>query len=116
MPVERVDDHSVRLEGRLLRCARPVPQGKDLVLVVRSEKLRLAAEGEAENAFPVTVQSRVFQGESQLLIVDIGRGVSLTFRLSTHIDTNGLLPQPGQRACLSLHPEHAFVVPAPGSR
>ena len=87
VPVERVDDHSVRLEGRLLRCARPVPQGKDCVLVVRSEKLRLAVEGDDENTFPVTVRSRVFQGESQLLIVEIGRGVSLTFRLSTHIDT-----------------------------
>ena len=116
VPVERVDDQSVRLEGRLLRCARPVPQGKDLVLIVRSEKLRLAVEGDDENTFPVTVLSRVFQGESQLLIVDIGRGVSLTFRLSTHIDTNDLLPQPGQKACLSLHPEHAFVVSAAGSR
>jgi putative spermidine/putrescine transport system ATP-binding protein len=117
LPVERVDDHSVRLEGRLLRCARPVPHGNDdLVLVVRSEKLRLAAGNEGENTFSVTVQSRVFQGESQLLIVEIGRGVSLTFRLSTHIDTNDLLPQPGQKACLSLHPEHAFVVLAAGSR
>lgn len=116
VPVERVDDHSVRLEGTLLRCARAVPQRKDLVLVVRSEKLRLAADSEHENTFPVTVQSRVFQGESQLLIVEIGRGVSLTFRLSTHINTDGLLPQPGQQAYLSLHPEHAFVVPAAGGR
>lgn len=111
VPVERVDDHAVRLEGRLLRCARAVPYGKDLVLVVRSEKLRLAAGSEIENAFPVTVQSRVFQGESQLLIVEIGRGVALTFRLSTHIDTDDLLPQPGQQTYLCLHPEHAFVVP-----
>lgn len=116
LPVERVDNHSVRLEGALLRCARPVPQGKDIVLVVRSEKLRLVAEKDCENTFSVTVQSRVFQGESQLLIVEIGRGISLTFRLSTHIDTDGFLPQPGQRAYLSLHPEHTFVVPATDSR
>jgi len=93
-----------------------VPQGKNLVLVVRSEKLRLVAGGEHENAFPVTMRSRVFQGESQLLIVEIGSGVSLTLRLGTHIDTDGLLPQPGQKAYLSLHPEHAFVVPAAGGR
>ncbi len=116
LPVERGDDHSVHLEGTLLRCARAVPQGKNLVLVVRSEKLRLVAGGEHENAFPVTVRSRVFQGESQLLIVEIGSGVSLTLRLGTHIDTDGLLPQPGQKAYLSLHPEHAFVVPAAGGR
>ena len=116
VPVERVDNHSVRLDGALLRCARPVPQGKDIVLVVRSEKLRLAVGKDCENTFSVTVQSRVFQGESQLLIVEIGRGILLTFRLSTHIDTDGLLPQPGQRAYLSLHPEHTFVVPATGSR
>ena len=116
VPVERVDDHSVRIEGGLLRCARPVPHGADLVLVVRSEKLRAAPGSECENSFPVTVLSRVFQGESQLLIVETGSGVSLTFRLNTHIDTDGLLPQPGQRAYLSLHPEHAFVVPASDGR
>jgi putative spermidine/putrescine transport system ATP-binding protein len=116
VPVERSDDHCVHLEGTLLRCARAVPQGKNLVLVVRSEKLRLVAGGEHENAFPVMVQSRIFQGESQLLIVEIGSGVSLTLRLGTHIDTDGLLPQPGQKAYLSLHPEHAFVVPAAGGR
>ena len=48
LPVERGDDHSVHLEGTLLRCARAVPQGKNLVLVVRSEKLRLVAEATRE--------------------------------------------------------------------
>ena len=109
IPVERIDDHSVRLEGTILRCGRPVPAAKDLLLVLRSEKLRLAAAGK-ENAFPVTVRSRVFQGDSQLLMVEIGSGVPLTFRLSTHVDTDGQLPHPGQQAYLSLHPEHAFVV------
>jgi len=112
VPVERVDESSVRLEGTVLRCAQPVPQGDKLALVVRSEKLRLARDGEDENAFPVTVRSRMFQGESQLMVVEIGGGLSLTFRLPTHVDTDGSLPQPGQQAKLSLHPEHAFVVPA----
>ncbi len=110
VPVERVDESSVRLEGTVLRCAQPVPQGDKLALVVRSEKLRLARDGEDENAFPVTVRSRMFQGESQLMVVEIGGGLSLTFRLPTHVDTDGSLPQPGQQAKLSLHPEHAFVV------
>jgi putative spermidine/putrescine transport system ATP-binding protein len=113
IPVERIDDHSVVLEGAVLRCARPVPRAEDLLLVVRSEKLRLAAAGD-QNAFPVAVRSRVFQGESQLLIAEIGSGTALTFRLGTHVETDGLLPQSGQQAHLSLHPEHAFVVRAAG--
>lgn len=116
IPVERVDAHSVRLEDALLRCARAVPHGDDLVLVVRSEKLRLAMRPGEENSFPVTVRSRVFQGESQLLIAEIGCGAPLTFRISTHIDTDGRLPQPGEKAYLSLHPEHAFVVRAASDR
>jgi putative spermidine/putrescine transport system ATP-binding protein len=115
IPVERVDDSSVRLGEALLRCARPVPQGKDLRLVVRSEKVRLAGGSESDNTLPVTVRSRVFQGDTQLLVVETGNGVPLTFRLSTHVDTDGLLPQPGQRARLSLHPEHTFVVSGAGS-
>jgi putative spermidine/putrescine transport system ATP-binding protein len=111
LPVERVDDYRVRLEGTVLQCGRPVFKGKDLLLVLRSEKLRLAAPGD-KNAFPVTVRSRVFQGDSQLLLVEVGSGVSLTFRLSTHVDTDGLLPLPGQQAYLCVHPEHAFVVRA----
>jgi putative spermidine/putrescine transport system ATP-binding protein len=111
VPVERVDERSVRLEDTVLRCAQPLPQGERLALVVRSEKLRLAANGTDDNAFPVTVRSRMFQGESQLMVVEIG-GNMLTFRLPTHVDTDGFLPQPGQQAKLSLHPEHAFVVPA----
>jgi putative spermidine/putrescine transport system ATP-binding protein len=113
IPVERISGTSVRLGGAMLQCARPVPAGGQLLLVVRSEKLRLAQAGDM-NAFPVTVRSRVFQGESQLLIAETVAGASLTLRLSTHVETDDLLPQPGQETYLSLHPEHAFVVPAAG--
>jgi len=57
------------------------------------------------------VRSRMFQGESQLIVVQIGAHV-LTFRLPTHVDNDKHLPEPGQQAMLSLHPEHAFVVPS----
>jgi putative spermidine/putrescine transport system ATP-binding protein len=113
LPVERLDARNVRLEGAALLCARPVPQTGNLMLVVRSEKLRLAAAGDP-NAFPVIIRSRVFQGDSQLLIAETGSGATLTFRLSTHIETDGLLPQVGERAYVSLHPEHVFAVRAPG--
>jgi putative spermidine/putrescine transport system ATP-binding protein len=116
IPVERVDEHCVQLLGTLLQCARPVPNARDLLLVVRSEKLRLADARQAENAIPVTVRSRIFQGESQLLIVELRGGTTLTFRLSTHIDTDGSLPEPGEQARLSLHPQHAFVVAREGDQ
>jgi putative spermidine/putrescine transport system ATP-binding protein len=109
IPVERIDDKSVRLDDAPLQCARLLPNSGQLLLVVRSEKLRLAQAGDM-NAFPIIVRARIFQGESQLLIAETVGGASLTLRLSTHVETDSLLPQPGERAYLSLHPEHAYVV------
>src|SRR5262249_13801577 len=111
VPVERLDARNVRLNGVTLQCARAVPPAGEIALVVRAEKLRLASESEV-NAFPAVVRSRVFQGESQLLIAEIGPGIAVTCRLGTHVETDRLLPQPGERVHLSLHPEHAYVVAA----
>jgi hypothetical protein len=61
VPVERSGDHSVHLRARCAR-ARAVPQGKNLVLVVRSSCAWWRREH--ENAFPVTVQSRVFRAKA----------------------------------------------------
>jgi putative spermidine/putrescine transport system ATP-binding protein len=109
-PVTRQDDHTVLLEGRPIRSSCPISRAPDLVLVVRSEKLRLAQCG-AENVIEAVVRRHVYQGESQLALLELDSGLTFTYRQTTHVDTDALLPAEGQRARFSLHPEHAVVVP-----
>jgi len=113
-PVETVDSHAVTMAGQIFRSTRPVPQSENLVLVVRSEKLQLA-QGSAENVVEATVQRLIFQGESQLAILELDNGFTFTYRQATHIDIDSLLPREGERAWFFLHPEHTVVVPREGA-
>ena len=114
VPVERVrrPRRAARGEAAAVRASGATTR-KDLVLVVRSEKLRLARRtADRERDSRSTVRSRIFQGESQLLLVELGGGMALTFRLS-HACRNRRAAAAARAAepILSLHPEHAFVVP-----
>jgi putative spermidine/putrescine transport system ATP-binding protein len=113
-PVTRCDDRSILLNGRRMTSARPVPHGDDLVLVIRSEKLRLARP-DAENALEAVVRKHIFQGESHVILAEVSGGLILTIRLPAHVDTDELLPKEGQRASFSLHPVHTIVVPRDGA-
>ena len=82
------------------------------MLVIRSEKLRLAGPGQGQNRFPARVKERVFQGESMLFLLELEGGTICTFRQPTHIENAGGMPSPGAEITLSLHPDHTLVVPA----
>jgi len=110
LPAQRRDAESVLVEGRPLRSARPLPAADDLVLVIRSEKLRLAHAGE-DNVIEATVRRHVFQGDSQVLLLELADGAALSFRQQTHVETDAGLPAIGARVLLRLHPEHTVVVP-----
>ena len=115
VPVTRCDAYSVLLNGRRMTSARPVPLCGDLVLVIRSEKLRLSRPG-AENAIEAVIQKHIFQGESHVILAELEGGMTFTIRQPTHVETDGLLPKEGERATFSLHPEHTVVVPRDGGR
>lgn len=108
--VTRVDDHVVTLNGRRFRTTQKVPPNGDLVLVMRSEKLRLA-RGDEENVVEAVVRRHVFQGESLLALLELDNGFSFFYRQPTHIDMDHRLPGEGERAAFALHPEHTVVVP-----
>jgi putative spermidine/putrescine transport system ATP-binding protein len=107
--VSRCDDYSVLLDGRRMMCASKVPVGNDLVLVIRSEKLRLA-DAAAENQIPAIVRKRIFQGESHVLFAETANGLTFTVRQPSHVESDGLLPGEGGSANFSLHPAHTVVV------
>lgn len=113
-PVTRLDSHSVMLDGRRMTSTRPIPPDDDLVLVVRSEKLRLAQTG-ADNAMEAVVRRHIFQGETHVILAEMPGGLTLTIRQPTHVETDRLLPREGEKAIFSLHPEHTVVVPRGGT-
>jgi putative spermidine/putrescine transport system ATP-binding protein len=108
-PVSRCDDRSVLLDGRRMMSASKVPIGDDLVLVIRSEKLRLA-NPDAENSIPAIVRKRIFQGESHVIFAEMANGLTITVRHPSHVESDSLLPGEGQSATFSLHPQHTIVV------
>jgi putative spermidine/putrescine transport system ATP-binding protein len=109
MPVTRQDQQTVLFEGQPIRCARSVPQGENLVLVIRAEKLRLSTSG-APNQIEATVCKRIFQGDSHIILLELASGRRFAFRQPAHAGANEAMPAEGSRVQLSLHPEHAVVI------
>ena len=111
-PVIKTGSHTVSLKGHTLRSSNAIPDGQSLVLVIRSEKLRIAAPSQQTNTFPAKVKERVFQGESMLFLLELEGGTICTFRQPTHIENAAQMPSPGASVILSLHPDHTVIVPA----
>lgn len=115
LPVERVDDTSVRLGGQRLLSDRPVPAGTDLLLVVHAEKPGIAMEDAApeaaQNRLAGTVVETLYQGESVRVFVEIDGGVRLSLRVPTNRHGRSLLKSPGERITLTLDPEDTIIVP-----
>jgi putative spermidine/putrescine transport system ATP-binding protein len=109
--VRRVDTYAVELAGARIETAHPVPPGDNLRLVLRSEKLVLAAPDDG-NLLRGRVLRRLYQGESQVLIVELDGGPTVTIRQAAHATLDGRLPREGEHAAFSLHPEHAVVISA----
>ena len=108
-PVVRCDEHSVFLQGLRLVTTQSLPPSEQLVLVIRSEKVRLAKPGD-QNRIPVVIRKRIFQGESYVLFAETTDGLKFTIRQPAHADSDGLVPMEGEHATVSLHPDHTVVV------
>jgi len=114
LPVERSGDHSVRFGDTTLTSTRPVPAGKDLLLVLRTEKLVADDGRDGVNRLRGRVAERVYQGESVLLFVELGAGATIAMRRPTRVDSLSALPQKGDEAVIALHPDDTIIVPASG--
>ena len=111
LPVTRRGPRSVALGDIELQTARPLPAGDELLLVVRSEKLLLVSERPMDtNLLRGKITEVVYQGESMVVFVDIGDEMIVTLRRPCHEANVATMPQVGQEATLSLHPENTIVV------
>ena len=113
LPVRRIDDGAVDLDGTRLVCARPVPNAAELFLVVHSEKLTVVADDAAGavNVLRGVVTETLYQGESIRIFLQLDRGARLSLRVPSNHQGRSLLKQPGQRIAVAIHPDDTIVVP-----
>ncbi len=117
LAVRRVDACSVVLGNDLLRSARAIPAGEDLMLAVHSEKL-LIDDGTADvacNRLTGTVSDIVYQGESLRIFLVLTDGSALSLRQPSHHQAYSRIPPVGGSLTVTLHPEDTIVVPKAGA-
>ncbi len=108
------DDRShVMCDGCRIRPARPLPDVRDLVVALRAERMLLPQEcGEATNRIPARIADVIYQGDSMLVLADVGSGQRLSIRRSLRVGLGGPLPVTGEQLMLGIDPADVIVIPA----
>jgi putative spermidine/putrescine transport system ATP-binding protein len=114
LPVRRKDDRSVLLGDQLLRSAHPVPDDRQLCLVVHAEKLLVADEHDDPqmNLLQATVQETLYQGESIRVFLRLRGGETLSLRLPSNQTGRAQLKPAGESMTICIHPVDTVVVTA----
>lgn len=116
LPVAR-EGAGVSFAGAKLLMDGAMPDGNDLLLMVRPERVRLLT-GELPtdtNIFDAKVTELVYQGESYLLYARLPDGSEIAVRGAIREGTFGKLPQVGDAVKLGLHKADTVVI-ADGQR
>ncbi|WP_460126125.1 ABC transporter ATP-binding protein [Pseudomonas sp. S2_C03] len=101
----------LQFQGRTLKTGSAVEGLKNPSLVVRPEKLQfVAAEAGEYNHLHGHVTDVIFQGESQLVQIDLGEGMAVAIRRPTRSSESNRLPARGEAVVLGLHPHDTLVV------
>ncbi|ASM71574.1 MULTISPECIES: ABC transporter ATP-binding protein [Roseobacteraceae] len=111
LPVTR-DGAGISFVGATLQMEGAVPDGNDLLLMVRPERVRLlTGELPADtNIFDAKVTELVYQGESYLLYARLPDGSEIAVRGAIREGTFGKLPQVGDAVKLGLHKADTVVI------
>jgi putative spermidine/putrescine transport system ATP-binding protein len=109
----RRDGAAVTLQGRALHLAEPAPDGAEaLHLMIRPELLRLdPPEDGAHNLLTGEVRQGIYQGDSVLMLVDIGEGREVSVRIPASRAAQDAIPEPGRPIRLGLHRDDSIVLP-----
>ncbi|MFK0095773.1 ABC transporter ATP-binding protein [Pseudomonas sp. NPDC090592] len=79
-------------------------------VVLRPEKLQFVSDdAEGLNLFRGKVQEIIYQGESQLLQIDLGEGAQVSIRRPSRSSSDGI-PSRGDAVVLGLHPQDSLIV------
>ncbi|WP_193603602.1 ABC transporter ATP-binding protein [Pseudomonas fluorescens] len=110
LPVTLQDGQAL-FQGRPLRTASVATDLKQPSLVVRPEKLQfVTADAGDYNLLHGHVTDVIFQGESQLVQIDLGEGMAVAIRRPTRSSNSNRLPTRGEAVVLGLHPHDTLVV------
>ena len=115
----QVEGLAATLGGQRLALPRPPAAATGHLLVLRPEKLQLAAADAAPpagaNRISGTIRDRIFQGESVLFFIALPEGGVFTFRLQVRAGLAGHLPEVGAPVAFALDREDTLVVPQDGT-
>ncbi len=110
LPVTLQDGQAL-FQGRPLRTASVAADLKQPSLVVRPEKLQfVTADSSDYNLLHGHVTDVIFQGESQLVQINLGEGRVVAIRRPTRSSDTHRLPVRGEAVVLGLHPHDTLVV------
>jgi putative spermidine/putrescine transport system ATP-binding protein len=105
--------NSLMLRGQPLKMTNPMPNGVDpYCLVIRPELLVMSnSKDDTVNDLSGIVSASVYQGESVLVMVDLGNDTKISVRLpanKSHSSNN--IPEVGKQINLGLHAEDVIIV------
>lgn len=111
LPVTREGD-GVLCDGARLQLSEAPPPGETLLLMVRPERLRLLSgeTGAPMNRFAGTVLDVVYQGDSYLMVAQLGDGSEVSLRGVVRRDTLKTLPPVGGPVQLGLSPNDTALI------
>lgn len=99
-------------DGSRIRTGRPLPDARHLAVALRAERMLLPQEcGKTTNRIPARIADVIYQGDSMLVLADVGSGQRLSIRRSLRVGLGGPLPATGERLMLGIDPADVIVVP-----
>ncbi|ABG33326.1 polyamine ABC transporter ATP-binding protein [Roseobacter denitrificans] len=111
LPVER-RGNQITYAGMALKYAGDVPSAGPLLLMIRPERLRLAAASETANVFQASVSNVVYQGDSYLMYATLADGTDISLRGGVRGDIVAHLPSVGDPVALSLEAADTVLISA----
>ncbi|MCV6592356.1 MAG: ABC transporter ATP-binding protein [Silicimonas sp.] len=104
----------VAVEETPLILSEPLPEARDLVMMIRPERIRLSETGpqDGANNFAATATEVVYQGDSYLLHADLAGGKQIAMRGAVTGKSVSSLPASGDKITLTIAPEDTVLIDA----
>ena len=111
LPVQRRGDR-VYFGDTALRHDMAVPDARELLLMVRPERIVLSPDGarDGANNFPATATDVVYQGDTFLLHAELAGGHRIALRGATRGGELSAMPSVGDTVTLSVAPEDTVLI------
>lgn len=102
----------VAFNGTKLIHTDPLPDARNVVMMIRPERITLSANGprEGANNFSATATEVVYQGDSYLLHGNLADGTQMAMRGAVTGQSVSSLPSIGDQVTLSIAPEDTVLI------